>query len=687
MHKNLQTESYQSYRKSQAAISRKRSEEGRDIGDIPPIADTDRRDRAEGDFEFFCRTYFPATFNLAWSNDHRRAIQRIQTATREGGLFAYAMPRGSGKTSLAECAVLWATLCGYREFILFIGSDEGSGLASLESIKTEIETNDLLLEDFPEVCFPIRALEGIPHRCNGQTYKGQRTHIGWTAKEIIYPTIPGSKASGAVIKATGITGRIRGMSFKRPDGKKVRPSMVVIDDPQTDESARSPSQCAQRVAILNGAILGLAGPGRKIAGVMPCTVIAKGDMADELLDKNKNPQWQGERTKMMYSFPANTKLWDQYAQIRADSFRAGNDGKDATAFYQANREAMDAGAEAAWPVRFNPDEISAIQHAMNLRLRDERAFFAEYQNDPMPEVIDSELMTANEIAAKVNGLKRYVVPMNCEHVTAFIDIQANMLFYLVLATGQKFNGAVIDYNAWPDQKRNYWTKADAKHTFARLWPTMGQEGQIYKALESLVSDLMARDWVREDGSAMKIERLLIDCNWGTHTDLVYQFCRQSPHAAIITPARGRYVGASHVPWDQFKQKDGERLGYHWMMPSLKGKRAIRHLENDVNFWKSFVHARFKTAIGDPGCFTLWGKADEHRLIADHLCSEYRVRTQGRGRTVDEWHAKPGKPDNEGLDAIVGATVAASFQGVRLEQNATAKAAPKKVVRQRVSYLA
>jgi DNA invertase Pin-like site-specific DNA recombinase len=44
------------------------------------------------------------------------------------------------------------------------------------------------------------------------------------------------------------------------------------DDPQTDESARSLSQCAHRESVLAGAVLGLAGPGRKISGIMPCTV-------------------------------------------------------------------------------------------------------------------------------------------------------------------------------------------------------------------------------------------------------------------------------------------------------------------------------------------------------------------------------------------------------------------------------
>jgi hypothetical protein len=53
----------------------------------------------------------------------------------------------------------------------------------LESIKTELDANDLLLADYPEVCHPIQALDGIANRCNGQLYQGERTHIGWTARE------------------------------------------------------------------------------------------------------------------------------------------------------------------------------------------------------------------------------------------------------------------------------------------------------------------------------------------------------------------------------------------------------------------------------------------------------------------------------------------------------------------------
>jgi hypothetical protein len=380
---------------------------GRDIGELPAVVNEERKTAAAGSFRQFCDAYFPLTFHLPWSPDHLKVIAKVEQAVMRGGLFAMAMPRGSGKTTLAECACIWAVLNGHREFVCLIGSDEGHAMDMLESIKMELDGNELLLEDYPEVVYPIQSLDGIANRCNGQLYQGQRTHIGWTAREVVLPTMPGSVASGAIIKVAGITGRIRGMKYKRADGRTVRPTLVVLDDPQTDESARSLSQCATRESILAGAVLGLAGPGKKISGIMPCTVIRPGDMADSILDRDKHPEWNGERTKMVYSFPNSERLWARYAEIRAESMRQGNAGQEATEFYDLNREAMDDGAEIAWPERFNHDELSAIQHAMNLKLQDEAAFFAEYQNEPLPEDTEGDdELTAEQIAAKINRFRR-----------------------------------------------------------------------------------------------------------------------------------------------------------------------------------------------------------------------------------------------------------------------------------------
>jgi hypothetical protein len=659
---------------------------GRDIGDLPEVANPPRRRQAARDFRFFCDSYFPLTFHLSWSPDHLKVIAKIEQAVLHGGLFAMATPRGFGKSSLCECACIWALLYGHRDFVCLIGSEEGHAMDMLESIKTELDGNDLLLDDFPDVCFPIQCLDGIANRCKGQLYRGERTHIGWTAKDIVLPTIrpagwpnsdllgdfvgtdDSSLTSGAIIKVAGITGRIRGMKHKRADGQTVRPSLVVLDDPQTDESARSLSQCATREGILAGAILGLAGPGKKISGIMPCTVIRPGDMADNILSRDKHPEWNGERTRMVYSFPTDEKKWQRYGELRAESLREHGDIRLATEFYAANREAMDAGAEIAWPERFNHDERSAVQHAMNLKLQDEAAFFAEYQNEPLPvETADSDELTADQITAKTNRMRRGEAPIACNHLTMFVDVQANLLFFVVAAWEDDFTGYVTDYGSFPDQQRPYFTLRDARLTLAAATQAAGLEGSIYAGLESLTTGFLGREWRRDDGAMLRIERCLIDANWGSSTDVVYQFCRQSAHAGVVMPSHGRFVGASSQPFSEYKRRPGDRVGHNWRMPNVAGKRAVRHVVYDTNFWKSFVYARLAVAMGDRGCLSLFGDGpDQHRLFAEHLTSEYRVKTEGRGRTVDEWKQRPERSDNHWLDCLVGCAVAASIQGAALE---------------------
>ncbi|HOQ61258.1 MAG TPA: phage terminase large subunit family protein, partial [Vicinamibacterales bacterium] len=563
---------YEAMKEAARARNAELSAIGRDIGVIPEVIDPDRKARAATDFRFFCEAYFPETFSLPWSPDHLKVIAKIETAVLRGGLFAMAMPRGSGKTTLAETACIWAMLTGAQEFVCLIGSDAGHARSMLESIKVEFETNERLLDDFPEAVFPIHALERIHNRAKGQLCGGKPTRIVWTADEIVLPTIPGSKASGAIIRVAGIESRIRGMKFKRADGRAVRPSLVVLDDPQTDESARSDQQVRARLETLNGAILNLAGPGQKISGIMPCTVIRPGDMADQILDRDKHPAWQGERTRLVYVFPTNEKLWDKYAQIRADSFRNDGDGHEATEFYGKHRKEMDAGAVIAWPERHNGDELSAIQHAMNLRLQDERAFWAEYQNQPLPqEEGESDHLNADAIAAKTNGLPRGVVPIGASHLTMFIDVQGKLLFHTVVAWEDDFTGYVIDYGAWPDQQRPVFTLRDAQRTLARAASGAGLEGAIYAGLEKLTEDYLSRRWRRDDGAELRIERCLIDANWGQSTDVVYQFCRQSAHAGLIMPSHGRYVGASSIPFSEYKRKTGERVGHHWRIPNVQGR--------------------------------------------------------------------------------------------------------------------
>ena len=133
---------YEVVKESARARNAALSASGRDIGDLPEVVHPRRKKRARKSFEVFCRSYFPQTFHLPWSPDHLKAIGRIETGVLRGGLFAFAMPRGSGKTSLCETACIWAMLIGAREFVCLIGSDEGHAQEMLDSIKAEMEAND-----------------------------------------------------------------------------------------------------------------------------------------------------------------------------------------------------------------------------------------------------------------------------------------------------------------------------------------------------------------------------------------------------------------------------------------------------------------------------------------------------------------------------------------------------------------
>ncbi len=639
--------------------------EAQDIGEIPPVENMERREKACGDFRFFCETYFPDIFYLPWSNDHLRVIEKIETAVVHGGLFAFAMPRGSGKSVLSRMAALWAILTGRRKYVCLIGSAADQARSLLQGIQAVLlRPQSSLLADFPEVVHPIQALENSAHKQRGQRYQGELTFPIWTADRIVIPTIPGSAAGGSVITVDGLDSNIRGQQYSTIDGRVLRPDLVLIDDPQTRESAQSLKQTVNRMAILNGDVLGLAGPGCKISGLLTCTKIYADDLADQLLDREKNPEWQGECTKMVYSFPSDEKLWDQYQAVRVESFNAGNGGREATEFYQQRQAEMDAGSVVAWPARYNADEISAIQHAMNLRFRDREAFFAEYQNEPLSQQIDDTVLTPEKVAERFNGRKRGETPLAAGTLTMFIDVHDAVLFYCVCGWEEGFTGYIIDYGTFPDQKRMFFTLHDARHTMGRAFPGAGVEGAIQAGLEELVGRYLQKSWPRAGGGVLRIEKMLVDM--GYKSGIVANVKHKVGGAAMVL-SKGMGLRAGSKPMSTYRRHPGEVHGHNWYFPNVNKSSEFPHVAFDANYWKSFVHARLAVAPGDPGALTLFGKGQsEHALFAEHVAgSETWTLTHGHGRDVQEWKARPTRPDNHWLDCLVGCAVAASICGVSL----------------------
>jgi hypothetical protein len=658
---------------SSADYKRVSRHEARDIGPCPAVVDPARKARCALDLLAFLQSYLAHRFPLAFSPDHLALIASIQGIILHGGQRALAMPRGSGKTTITEAAALWAILYGHARFLVVVAASGELSDQIAESIRAELEFCDLLAEDFPEVCHPIRALGGISRRAEGQTSEDQLTHLVWTRDEVRLPSA--AAGGGSVVRSASITGQIRGAKAVLADGSQIRPDLVLVDDPQTDESARSASQVATRLRTIKGTILGLSGPGKKISCLCACTIIARGDVADQLLNRESHPEWQGSTAKLLQSLPTEKAMaaWDKYAEIyhedlRNDAIPQGEKIDRATAYYLKHRAKMDAGAVASWPERVAEGEASAIQHGMTLRItRGAEAFAAEYQNAPQDLAAGADLaqLDAEQIACRLNRRKPGLAPSSAVELTAGIDLGEHVLWWSVVAWGGGFAGDVVAYGPYPQMGRTYITAAECKGALAKAHPTGSTRATWRAALDTLCGQILDRDWQTEDGGTMRVSRCLIDAGYGESTDTVYEFCRASAFRDRVLPSHGRGIGAKHMPMADWPKKPGDKMGTNWRISKPKNRNA-KAVFVDTNAWKSFLAARLLAPIGGAGCLLLPGdKATDHRMLADHLAAERRVRVSANGRTLDEWTWIPGR-DNHLLDTVVLAACAASIEGVRLD---------------------
>jgi hypothetical protein len=656
---------YERHRQAMAQRSREQSAKGRALDPIPAVEDPARRAAALACLQTFLLTYFVEVFYLPFSADHQDLVREMQACVEQGGQLAYAMERGSGKTAIAERAAIWAVLTGRHEFVTLVGASGAAAAELMDSIKSELDGNDLLAADFPEVCVPIRELEGKPQRCAGQTYEGQRTHVIWKRDMIVLPMIPGSAAAGVILKVASMTGRIRGMKYTRADGRVARPTFVVVDDFQTEKSAWSIGQCKRRLGTINGTILKLAGPGKKVSCVIPCTVIRKGDAADQILDREKAPQFRGKRCKKLYAFPARMDLWQQYAVKRADDLRAGGRGEVATEFYRANRAAMDEGAQVAWPERFDPDHLSALETAMVLFFEDRASFMAECQNEPEDETASAEDLKPEGLRNRPSGCAAGVVPDWATVLTAGIDVQKTLLYWTVCAfNAADFTGSVVARGTWPSQHgRRYFLLKDAQHTIQEALPRAGLEAQIRKALDDCEDYLLGRTWKRGDGTALSIARLFKDAGYEMKT--VFGQAAASKHRAVAMPSRGVPIGPGETPMMLYDVKQGETLKDHVLLTTPRGF-STRWAKVDVNYWKSFVIARARTPVGGSGALTFHEteRPDEHDMLFDHLCAERGHVSEAKGRKVVVFELAPGA-ENHHLDNLVQCYAAAAVEGATL----------------------
>lgn len=707
----------------------------RDIKPIPwGSINWKRRNATVEDPELFAATYMPRVFSMPMADYHHEIFSDGKRIILEGGKKAASAPRGGGKTAQSRALILWGTAHGHIRFPFFIGSTQPKSQQTLDSIKQHWYANKLLRTDYPEIAWAFYRLERSAVRAAMQTHDGQETYVVWGKDELRYPIIvlPApivklmpkanlidvseeleikksyiTRSAGCLIRANGVDGSIRGEADIHPITlEQPRPDFVLFDDIQKDQKAESPTGVRKLIRLIDGAVMGLSSPGVLLSALMICTVSTSEDTSDHYLSK---AEWNGTRIKMVTSWPPGmtdnsvsdeteaSRLWNEYAAVRLRSLRSPKKNiSAATAFYKKHRRIMDEGFTVSWVDRFNKNkkykgnrELSAQQHAMNLRLENLSTFASEYQNRPLV-VLDRDvpIITAGQLAEKKTAVKRFEIEAGNDILVASVDVQSEIFFYCIFSCNRAFDGTIIHYGTWPEinipiytksqiaewsplsrayyeahpsEPRQYLQSASGKKRRLRA----PEEQKLYWGVEQVIKHL------RSLPIKAQIDEIGIDCRY--HGDDIKKSIRDKKLRGV-TPYYGQGIGAKKRQYEDWERRQ-------WVMcesdvhPSISEIKWILRMDNrfrmpymlaDVNRLKTFGIERLGTHYGSNGCVSLFDASpEEHDLFSTHVASsEYPVKVEARGIIKEEWEPHVAR-DNDWLDTFAACMAFASKRGAAL----------------------
>ena len=631
--------------------SRKRAERSESCRiEIPPCVNMARRLEALENPKLFLRTYIGDRYALPFGPHHDFIIDSIVSRARNGGRQAVAAPRGCGKSELVKGLLVYLTLAELIRFPLAVAATSILARRLFRDFRNKFATNKLLYEDFPEVCHPVKCLEGAPQRAARQHIDGELTNIVWTSSDYVrFPDVPRSPFGGVKMAYFGLDAAFRGVNI---DGD--RPDFVLIDDPETAESAKSELQVGDREETLDKDIAGLSGQGSSLAIVTLTTVQNASCLSFKLTDRKLKPSHNGVRFGMVRKWPDRMDLWEEYIVTRRANQEAGDEhARGAVAFYLENRADMDSGVEMLvdYFVEVQVDGVqlvhSAIQQAFN-KIADTSlsAYKSEYQNDPDPdEQPDTVGLTAGKVASRISGLLQGDRHPDTEFVTVGLDIGKYYSHWVKVGWHGNAIGNVVDYGVM--ETPGMMTADSKRAVIAALLP----------ALLQWRIDLLA-------GSPTDF--CLIDS--GDYTDAIYEFVRQV-NGAPFAASKGWASGRFHQPKERTKDKIPFQECYASHLPT---ERLWLYNVN-TEHWKQWVHERFATETLDEnhlenaGTLSLFSAPNDrrrHLSFSQHIVSEERRDVFVPGKGIQRtW--KVVNRNNHYLDATALACAAAGCLGVRV----------------------
>jgi len=207
-----------------------------------------------------------ASAHLEWCELAKRYVRPI-SSTEPGELRdAIIAPRGLGKSTWWFLIIpLWLAAHGHRKFVAAFAASGTQAEQHLQTFKGELETNELIRNDFPDLCAPAR-------RPRGTTMADtQNLYIA---------------TSGFVFSARGIDSEVLGLKI----GNR-RPDHIVLDDIEGTEGNYSVTQKEHRLATMLSGILPM---NNKASVTLAGTVAMPGAIVDDIAAKQRgeeSPEW------------------------------------------------------------------------------------------------------------------------------------------------------------------------------------------------------------------------------------------------------------------------------------------------------------------------------------------------------------------------------------------------------------
>ncbi len=297
----------------------------------------------------FAQVYLATLCNKPFSRMHQELFAELATMhTRRGSHLAVAAPRGHAKSTVVTLAyVLWALVCQKEPLVIVVSGTADQAKKLLEHVKRQLESNVILLEDFPEL-------------------HPSRRPTPWRRDGILLP-------NDHILMSYAAGQNLRGVRHG-----KDRPTLIVADDLEDKFQVASEEQRSKLSDWFNSTLLKAGTPETNV--IVVGTVFHHDSLLSNLLDPAKSPGWKAMRYQAVETFSDRADLWERWGAImRSQCMHENETGTDAAAkFLKANEAVMSAGVKVLWPQAYSYLEL------MKTRLREgESTFAAEFQNQPL----------------------------------------------------------------------------------------------------------------------------------------------------------------------------------------------------------------------------------------------------------------------------------------------------------------